>query len=153
MSFLTPKLKHRIQIQEAIQDPNSVGGMDRSYSTLITVWAGMKEDSEFITGVRGRYVRGTQTEDVDTHEFLVRFSAVFYDLNKEYGDGFSTAYDNINDLNPIKSQNYIFLLASPGASNKGRRFRITRTRRDDSNKEFVKIKAMEIEESGTGWSE
>lgn len=151
--WLAPKLKHRVEIQEPVQTGNLSGGFDRSYTTLVTIWAGIKEDTDLVSSVRGMYIRGTQTIDEGTHEFTVRRAAVYYSLNNAFNKEFSNAFDNINDLNPLKSDNFIFLQANSGSSTSGRRFKIIRTRVDDSNKEFVKIRVKEIEEIGTGWPE
>lgn len=149
--WLAPKLKHRIEIQRPEQSSNTSGGFDRTYTTLTTVWAGMEERSNLLSFIQGQYIRGVQTGEADTHEFIVRRSAVYFDLNKEFDKSFSSAFDIISDLNPLKSDNFIFLQGNSGSSTSGRRFRINRARVDDNHKEYVKIRTTEIEEVGTGW--
>ena len=147
MAWLTPKLKYRIQIRKGVQTPNdTTGGLDRSYETLTTIWAGIRETSDY-----GRYISSIRGETVDdktiTHEFIVRYVAV-KNLGKAFGSGFASGFDSIEDLNPLKSDHFIFL--QNGSTVKGRLFEIIETKRDDDRKEWLKIRCKEIEEQGTG---
>ena len=150
MSWLAYKLKHRIQIQKVTQTENATtGGFDRTYETLLTIWAGMKETSNYSQYVS--YVRGGEVEDkVATHEFIVRYAAI-KNLGKTFTSAFSSAFDSIEDLNPLKSDVFIFL--QNGSIVKGRLFRIVDAFRDDDRKEFFKFRVKEIEEKGTGYAE
>lgn len=150
MSWLAPKLKHKIQIRKAVQDENDItGGFTRSYETLTTVWAGIRETSEY-----GRYISSVRGEAVDdklvTHEFIVRHVAV-KNLGKAYASGFAAGFDSIEDLNPLKSDHFIFL--QNGSAVRGRLFQIVDAKRDDDRKEWFKFRCKEIEEHGTGASE
>ena len=147
MSWLAPKLKHRIQIRKAVFPENdTTGGFDRSYETLLTIWAGIRETSDY-----GRYISSIRGETVDdklvTHEFIVRYIAV-KNLGKAFNSGFASGFDSIEDLNPLKSDHFIFL--QNGSAVKGRLFRIVEMKRDDDRKEWFKIRCKEIEEQGTG---
>lgn len=146
MTYLAEGLKHRIKIQEAVQTPNDEGGFDRNYTTLTTIWAKIKKQkgntSDYIA-----YIRGESITDSPTHEFVVRFSAIEL-LGREYNKGFSNGFDSIEDLSPVKADRFIFLKSG---SIKGRLFRITGSRRDEENKEFMIIETREIEEQNTGW--
>lgn len=151
MSWLAPKLKHRIQLQKVVQDPNIFGSFDKEYETLTTIWAGMKEttnNDRFIETIRA------QNSDIDidtpTHEFFVRYAAV-KSLGKAFTSGFSSGMDSIEDLNPLKSDYFIFLQS--GSSIKGRLFQVLDAKRDDDRKEWFKFRAIEIEERGTGAAE
>jgi len=146
MSWMVPKLKHRIQIRQPVQTPNDAGGYTRSYTTALTVWAEIKPVS-----VMGAYVAYTRGESVDTlpsHECTVRLTAV-KSLGKSYTSGFSTGFDSIEDLAPLKNDYFIFLEA--GSATKGRLFRIVDLKRDEENSEFLKFRVQEIEEQGTGF--
>ena len=150
MAWLTPKLKHRIQIRKGVQTANNTtGGLDRSYEILTTIWAGIRETSDY-----GRYISSIRGENVDdkivTHEFIVRYVAV-KNLGKAFGSGFASGFDSIEDLNPLKSDHFIFL--QNGSAVKGRLFKIIETKRDDDRKEWLKIRCKEIEEQGTGANE
>ena len=149
MSFLAPDLKHRIEIQKTVFDddtPNLSGGFDRSYKTLTTVWAGIKGVKLFSDFAA--VIRGESLSDQDTHEFKVRFSSV-EKLGSEFDASFSADFDSIPDLNPLKSDYFIFLRA--GSSVKGRRFKIVRLRRDENHREFLLFRCREVEEVGTGF--
>ena len=156
MSWLTPKLKHRIIVKEGKLTPNDDGGFDTEYTDLVTVWAGMSEQSDFMRAMQGssaksEYTRGVQTEDtIETHSFIVRRVAV-KSLGASFTNAFSTGFDSIEDLNPLKSQYFVFLKS--GSATKGRRFRIRRIKLDDKHKEYIMFKATEIEESGTGYGD
>lgn len=148
MSYLVPNLKHRVQIRQAIQEPNEYGGYDRNYRTLKTVWAEVMTtnlSTDFIEAIRGE-----QVNEVATHNFRVRYSAV-YSLGKGFASAFSKGFNSGADINMLKSDYFLFL--QNGSEDKGRLFRVRGTKRDERFKEFVKIKAEEIEEQGTGWPE
>jgi head-tail adaptor len=147
MSYLAPKLKHRIQIKQLSQSTTAAGGMSQDYTLVTTVWASMSEVrvgfENFVT-----QIRGTQTDDVETHEFMIRLAAV-KNLGRGFASGFSSGLDGIADLTPLKSDYYIFL--QKGSTTKGRLFKIMRVRRDENLSEFIKIRCKEIEEQGTGY--
>ena len=147
MSWQVPKLKHRIQIRKTTQAPNEdTGGFDRGYETLLTVWAGMKEASSYTKYVS--YIRGGKTDEkLVTHDFFVRYVAV-KNLGKAFTSAFSSGFDSIEDLNPLKSDYFIFLQNS--STVKGRLFQIVDAMRDDDRKEWFKFRTKEIEEHGTG---
>jgi head-tail adaptor len=144
--YLAPKLKHRIQIQIPTLTENNDGGFDRGYTTITRIWAGIKELSDY-----SRYIRHVQTTNDETHEFIIRLSAV-KNLGKEYSSAFSTAYDSTPDFNPIKSDYFIYLDDNSPLSI-GRRFRIMTMKRDDNFQTYIKIRVIEIEEAGTGFPE
>ena len=135
------------QIGEQIH--NDDGGFDISYSTITTVWAGIKQESDFLRatklGTGGEYIRGEQTSDIETHEFLVRKTAVM-DLGRGYTIGFSIGFDSIADINMLKSQWFAFVQEESGSSYKGRRFRLKRIKFDENNKEFVIFKAKSVDD-------
>ena len=109
MTWMADKLNKRIQIRKGVQTPNSNGGYDRSYTTLTTIWAGLNE----VSGTFRNFVeviRGESISAYDTHEFLVRNSAI-----KKLGQGFeekgfSDGFDAIEDISSVKSDYFIFLL-------------------------------------------
>lgn len=148
---LAHKLKYRIRICEGIQDPNDAGGFDRSYKTLTTVWAGIEILSDFARNTFSR-VRGGNDSDgkSPTHRFLVRFSAI-QNMGKQMNKAFSSAFNSIEDLIPLKSDMFVFL--ETGSNYKGRLFQIMDIYPDEQNKEFIKFTAAEIEEQGTGYPE
>lgn len=147
MTWLAPILRERIEIREATQDPNDAGGFTRGYTTLATIWAAITPIS--LSTAQAAYIRGEQISDVETHEFIVRRGAVS-SLGRDFGDGFADGFDGIGDLAPLKSEWFIFL--KRGAT-KGRIFKIERVVDNDERREFLRIKAREVEEKGTGYPE
>lgn len=173
MSYIAHKLKHRIQILRVDDTPNSItGGFDRSYTQLVRLWAAVKviNPDSIIAGIAN--VRGVNISDTDSHEFMVRFSSVvgitsrgFFDgygdgfnanftggLGREFDTAFSTSVDSIVDVDPIKKEYFIFLEDGAGNTTRGRLFKINRVFRDETFKKFIKIKATQIEEQGTGFT-
>jgi head-tail adaptor len=147
---LAHKLKHRIQICEGIQDPNSTGGFDRTYKTLTTVWAGIEIMSEYLRSMSR--IRGGNDSDgkSPTHRFIVRWAAV-QNMGKEMNSAFSSGFNSIADLIPLKSDMFVFM--EVGSQYKGRLFQIMDIYPDEQNKEFIKFTSVEIEEKGTGYPE
>jgi head-tail adaptor len=146
MTWMAKKLGKRLQIQTASQTPASSGALELSYTTLKTVWAAVKPITR---NTYAQQVRGVNTSDeIDTHVFTVRSSAL-YNLGREFGRAFATGFDNIDDLNMIKSNYFLFL--ESGSSVKGRRFRIKGMQIDEARGEYIQIYSQEIEEEGTGW--
>lgn len=143
MTWLASELRERIQFREPVQTANSTsGGFDRSYTTLVTVWAGFKPLN------KGYYIRGEQIDNDATHEFKVRRSALTT-LGKSYSKGFSNGFDSVTDLNIVKSNFFIFVKKS--TATKGRLFRIRRIEDVKERREYLRIDATEIEEVGTGY--
>jgi hypothetical protein len=150
MTWLVPKLRKRVEIREATQTPNDAGGFDRGYTTLLTVWAAFKPVT-FGTFLQTAYIRGVQTQDVLTHEFIVRRVAV-QNLGSEFSSAYGTGYDSIGDLNPLKGDNAYFLFLQRNSSSaKGRMFRVKRIEDNMEREEYIKLMATEIEEQGTGY--
>ena len=172
MTWLAPKLRERVQILEAVQTPNNEGGMDRSYRPIITVWMGVKAvlGGLFVRGSQAEYVNVQLKEGYVSHEFIARRSPLVevvpgaFDpafergpfnqpspgLGRQFSMGFDGGFDSIVDLNPLKSEYFLLLERGNG---RGRLFRIGRVMDVGERKEYLKIKAEEIEEHGTGYPE
>ncbi len=141
---LAYKLKDRIQIRRGIQTPNDSGGYDLSYETLATVWAEIKS-----LGAQNKYIRRVAlTDKIASHEIIVRWIAV-QNFGKEYSKAFSTGFDSIGDMMPLKSDYFIFL--QRGSTIKGRLFKVMELDRDEKNLEYLIMRVMEQEEQGTGF--
>ena len=67
-----------------------------------------------------------------------------------FTSAFSTDEDSILDITPLKADYFIFLQA--GSTVKGRLFRIHRMLDNDGQGEYVKVRAEEIDEVGTGYT-
>ena len=147
---LSTLLRHRIDIQKGIDTPNSDGGLDRSYETLATLWAGLRETGANIGDVFISVIRGEQVASSITHEFTVRKSSV-EGLGKEFTTAYDIAFKKMADMNPVKSEYFVFMRKT--TAYKGRLFRIKTLRMDDNHQEWIKIRCSEIEEHGTGWPE
>lgn len=142
MSYMAPKLNHRVQFKQGVYTPNDNGGMDRGYTTLTSCWAEIKNVSKFIEAVRNESIT-----DVYTLEIKVRKSSVDR-LGVAFSKAFSSAFNSIPDINPIKAD--FFCLIESGASYKGRLFKVTGTKLDEKNNEYLLIRLKEVEEHGTG---
>ena len=86
---------------------------------------------------------------MDTHEFTIRRVAL-NSLGRAFTSAFSTDEDSILDITPLKADYFIFLQA--GSTVKGRLFRIHRMLDNDGQGEYVKVRAEEIDEVGTGYT-
>lgn len=171
MSWLAPKMRNRIQIWRGVQAPNSENyGFDKTYIKLIRLWAHLQHVR---TGnVAGFHpIRGTNDEIYESHQFTVRYSSIvgkrsnaFADgfgsgfnsygskgLGRQFTEAFSTAFDSIIDMNPIKADYFVFLERENQWT--GKLFRITKIITDEGHRNTVIIKCMEQEERGTGFAE
>jgi hypothetical protein len=146
MTWLVPKLRHRIQIRKPVQTPNTAGGYDRSYTTLTTIWAEIKS----LKGIREfvPYIRGESLSELPTHECRVRLIAV-QNLHKGYTKGFTKGFDSVADLSPLKKDHFIFI--QKGSTFKGRLFQIANIKHDEERSEYIRFRVREVEEHGTGY--
>jgi hypothetical protein len=151
MTWLAPKLKDRVEIQKAIQTPNAEGGYDRTYQTLLTIWAGFlpinKPDSLSAVG-SSNYTRGSQTNTASTHKFIIRRIAV-RTLGVEFSPAFNEDFDTVFDFSSLKSEWFIFI--KKASSVKGRLFRINSLMNVNETDEYFILRTEEIEEKGTGY--
>lgn len=145
MSYMAPALKHKIQILQGVDTPNSSGGFDRSYTELLSCWADVKNVSKFIQAIRNE-----QVDDRYSLEVKVRKASVDQ-LGVAFSSAFSIAFDSIPDINPLKSDMFCFIEA--GQSYKGRLFRIVGSNLDEKNSEYIIMRLREVEEHGTGGNE
>jgi len=145
--YIADKLKHRFQIKKTSLDVSDYrsGGLDQSYDTIATIWGAIKPVSENIVVAS---IRGVNSEEVVTHIITFRWIAI-KSLGKAFNSGFSEGVKGISDLNPLKTQYYIF--KQEGSSVKGRMFRIIGMMRDENNYDYIKVRVREIEEQGTGY--
>ena len=170
MTFLAAKLKHRVQILVAVRTANAAGGYDKGYRRVGSVWAGVEANERFHSSFN-QYIRAQQVDvDVPTHIFMMRhgglheisphaFGLEFGDgpeshpggLGRQYGISFGLGFDSIPDLNSVKASWY--LMMEDGVSYRGRLFRVLGQQIPTENDEYVRIRASEEEEWGTGVSD
>jgi head-tail adaptor len=148
MTWVVPKLRDRLQIKIPVQTENDAGGFDRSYSTLLTVWGEFKP-TKFGFHAQAAYIRGEQIKNVITHEFVIRRSSIA-SLGKGFSSGFSTGFNQIADLTPLKSDYFLFV--QRGSTIKGRVFKVHKIQDHQERREFIILFCEEIEEQGTGYS-
>lgn len=143
--WLAPQLNKRVDILEPSQDESTDGGFNQTYTTLKSIWAGVKPVSHTT------YVRWSSIEEFDsiTHEIIIRRNSVD-DLHTAFSYAFGTGFDSIADLNPIKSN--LYMLLNQGSGPKGRLFRLRRAMDVGEKREYISILAEEVEERGTGFS-
>jgi hypothetical protein len=147
MTWLTPILRERIQIVEPVNTPNSIGGFDRSYSTLLTIWASVTP-LKFGSFLQQRYIRGVQTNEVVTHKVIIRRTAII-SLGVSFSTGFSNGFDSITDINILKSD--LFILVQRGSTTKGKLLSVERIEDFQERREYLTLNCSEIEEQGTGY--
>lgn len=141
--WTAPQKRYRVQIRELAHTEEDGGGFDLGFTTLKTIWAGITAVSPT------KYVRYADVMDFDSisHEFLVSRNSVD-DLNTSYSPGYSTGFNSIPDLMPLKGTMYFFL--EQGNANKGRMFKIQRPMDQDERRENLLVLCEEVEERGTG---
>ncbi len=142
-AWTAPELRYQVQVREPVQTEEDEGGLILAFTTLKTIWAGITAVSP------NKYVRYSSVEDFDSisHEFLVRRSSVD-DLHTGYTKGYSSGYNSVADLMPLKGTMYFFL--EQGSTAKGRLFKIQRPMDEDERRENLLILCEEVEERGTG---
>ncbi|MCK5600431.1 hypothetical protein KAR91_01075 [Candidatus Pacearchaeota archaeon] len=166
MKYLAPKLKHRFQLLQAVQDPGRMT-FKLTYKRLIRLWGGIKNRNE--RGVNGlQPIRHENIGSIDSHEILLRYTSIYgrrsqafqsgYDndfnanqskgLSKSFDLAFSTEFDSIPDFNPIKTDYFLFLEGNNPSM--GRFYKVNRIIRDDQYKEFIQVMVTEQQEQGTG---
>lgn len=162
MAWLIPKLTKKVQILKPTQRPNLDGGLDLVFGTpyggsfdessfdmlspVKTIWMGFQPIGYKTSGTK--YIRGKQVAETATHEFICRLMAVA-SLGKEFSAAFSIAFKDMGDLNPLKSDYFLFV--QKGTIAKGRLFRIHEVMNIREEDESLSIVAEEIEERGTGY--
>ena len=148
MTWIVKDLNRRIDIKRAIQSSNSSGGFDRSYTTLVSVWAGIETVSYKSSG--NKYIRNVQVNDIITHIFKIRRVGLT-SIGKEYTKAYSIAFDSMSDLNLLKSNCFIFMKRY--SSSKGRLFKIKDVINYKEDDNYYLVSVTEMEEHGTGFSE
>ncbi len=144
--ILAGQLKHRIRIQSPLEVPDEESGaLLNTYVTELECWAELKNESSYITAIRGQSQDGTASV-----VFKIRMNSASK-IGSELTKAFSTAFKNIQQSNTIKN-NWFVLLKDGNDWTKGRRFRIEGINRDEIMKEWMNIRAKEIEEIGVGYS-
>lgn len=166
MKHLAHKLKNRVQIVMQYQIPSAMF-TKQAYRTLIRLWAQIIPLN--ISREQGLApIRSQNTDDSDTHDFVVRWTSVkgvralaFADgyglsyendtsqgLGRQFDRGFDGAFDSWIDFDPVKASYFVYVEGNEAYQ--GRLFKINRVVRDDNYKEFVMLRTSQTEERGTG---
>lgn len=130
--WITPNLNKRVQIMQHSQDEATAGGFIKGYDVLKTVWGGFKPFNEF---QRMRYSSIEGLGKV-THQFIFRYLTI-QEINTE--------------TEIFKMDSSYYLKVEYGDANTGRIFRVRGQADADEKKEFFRVLAEEIEETGTGF--
>ena len=149
-SWLPAQLQYKVDVQRPVQtEDDDSGGSDRTYMTLLSdIWAGMKETQTGGSGGNERiaYIRGVQVLEDETHAFIIRASAV-QSLGRAFTRGFSSGFKSIEDIVPLKADNFILL---KNTTTVGRRFRIRRVKNVGEIDNVLLVFAEELHTVGTG---
>ena len=133
MTWLAPKLRHKVQIRQGVDTPNAdTGGNTRTYNHLVTIWAGF-EPLTFRTAAAG-YIREQQIEGVATHKFTVRKNTTL-------------GVDFMGGLPLIRSDYFLFVNVD---GYRGRLFQMLNVSNHKERGEYLTIIAKEMEEQEGG---
>lgn len=138
---LSSTMQDRIELRKALQTPGADGGFVRSYETLITLWAEVKQVSNSM------YIRGVQAEANVTHEVVIRKTSLDT-LQGAFSKAFSNDFMNV-DIYPLKSEFFIFV--SQGAGAEGIILRVRRIKVYKGLENYISFLCEELEQEGVGW--
>jgi len=166
---MADKLRERVQLVYPINDPNDEGGFTTTYATLLHMWGAMKPIAWHNTYLQN--VRSQQIKQSATHIFTIRRSSVTdghagtafgmafgpalgrqSDLGRIFSDDFSSSFDTVPDLAPIKADEYRLMLERNGGDYI-RLFKILGVMDPNERREKLDIYIEEVEERGTGGPE
>lgn len=171
MSYIAGKLKHRIHILQATDEPNELGGFTRGYKKLLTLWSGKKTIGSYLMQIRAVNIdKNNKNSPIDTDEFIVRYDSVISKFNRTFSNSFGAGYDSLEntglgksfeggfdngfdstvDMYPIKADYFVFLQSGNSDAYRGRLYRINRVLPDDNAKKWVLLRCSEVEEVGFG---
>jgi hypothetical protein len=156
MGGLARNLKYRCVIQQLSKTPfdgdapgyyTTAPPIAETYTDLKTIWCYILPKQSITDFVET--IRGQSQEDAVTHEILVRWESV-RGLGAAFSAGFDAGFDTVKQINPIKSDYFLFVKS--GSDYRGRRFQVMETRWDERNHEYLRLRCKELEEVGTGWA-
>ena len=167
MTRLAKDLKNRVKVLKPTKIPNDSGGFDRGYETIDQIWSQLKPIAQATRDIAhfAASIRGTQVNSVATHKMKVRRVAVV-DIGSQFSNGFNRGFAVSGSLQILKSEYYIFEPLSgsdsgdfssgfdPGFTNPeelvGTLYRVLSGVDNNSDREYLEIRLMEVEEQGTG---
>jgi len=141
---MAASLKYRGRICKGVNTPATSGKMNRSYTTIASMYMGLETLTE------AAMIRSQEIDNPVTHRITVRKSAVDM-IGQQFSTAFDTAMDTFADINMVKADYFIFV-ESTGTVH-GRLFQVKGMKRDEVNREWIKITVQEIQEVGTGGKE
>ena len=161
MTFLAPRLRTRVRVLTPSQSEDDNGFLAIGYTTVLRAW------SEFTAIDFSEYIRGAQIGSESTHRFIIRRIAVA-SLGNELSKAFGYAFNRVADLGLLKTNYFLFVGSDTVGSEfgagfggleftrteelRGRLFQIDDVMDEDERKEFINIRATEIEEQSSGYS-
>ena len=166
MTRLAKLLKNRVWVMQATKEPLPNGGFERGYKALIQVWSALTPIAQASIDIShfAAQIRGTQVNSTATHKLKVRRVAV-QDVGAAFSDGFNRGFAKAGSLQILKSEYFIF--EPRGGTNGafaagfsigfnqtegliGDLYRIVAGVDNNSDREYLEIRLMAIEEQGTG---
>ena len=172
---MASRLKHRINIIQAIDEPNTYGGFNRSYKKLISLWSGKKQIGNYLMMIRSvNTEKSNSNSPISTDEFIVRHDSIISKFYRTFADGFSNngfdsqksqgmgrsfeigfdnGFDSLIDMYPVKTDYFVFLQSGNSDAYRGRLYKINRIVIDDNTKELAILQCSLMEEQGLGKKE
>lgn len=169
MTRLAKDLKNRVWILQPTKESNSSGGFTRGYRKLTQVWSNLKPIAQASRDIAhfAAAIRGVQVNSVATHKWKVRRVAV-EDIGAQFDSGFTRGFARAGSLQILRSEYYVFEERG-GADGAfaagfdigynqteglvGTLYRILGGVDNNSDREYLEVRLMEVEEQGTGAGE
>jgi len=169
MTRLAKKLKNRVWILKPKKGITAAGGFVRGYDKITQVWSALTPIAQASRDIAhfAASIRGVQVNSVATHKWKVRRVAV-EEVGAAFGPGFNRGYARAGSLQILRSEYYVFeerggtdgaFSAGMGIGFEqtqglvGTLYRILGGVDNNSDREYLEVRLMEVEEQGTGASE
>lgn len=169
MTRLAKTLNNRVWVLRPIKSPGTGGGFVRSYEKLIQVWSNLKPIAQASRDIAhfAASVRDVQVNEVATHKWKVRRVAV-EEIGAAFSNGFDRGYARSGSLQILRAEYYVFeerggtdgafaagfdVGYSQTEGLVGTLYRILSGVDNNSDREYLEVRLMEIEEQGTGAAE
>lgn len=169
MTRLAKQLNNRVYILQPTKVPNAAGGFDRGYRKIAQVWSNLKPIAQASRDIAhfAAAIRGVQVNSVATHKWKVRRVAV-EEIGAAFSGGFGRGFARAGSLQILRAEYYVF--EERGSTDGafaggfgigfeqtqglvGTLYRILGGVDNNSDREYLEVRLMEVEEQGTGAAE
>ena len=169
MTRLGKDLNNRVFILQPTKVVNAAGGFDRGYRKIAQIWSNLKPIAQASRDIAhfAAAIRGVQVNTVATHKWKVRRVAV-EEIGAQFNSGFNRGFARAGSLQILRSEYYVF--EERGGTDGafaggfdvgfdqtqglvGTLYRILGGVDNNSDREYLEVRLMEVEEQGTGAEE